>query len=329
MHRHQLIARHRGREVDAELIAQIGDVGARQPDRKLDAPRQIGRPAVVVTHQEAADAPEGVAERQRRRDGVGGEPRRQPAAAHGPEDGQGGEHETAVPDQSIALEQEPPVLVQDRVVDLGAEDAAQRARQQDRAGVLVVADLEPDQVAAQLQVGREERDHHHHSERADGQRPDTEDLSKHLVVRSGSERPSPACGAERRSYRNIASDDRRRGAHPVGDHSRRAGEARRLRRLPPPASLADPHPRQPRPRRPGLGGGAGADPQAPLPRLGHGRLRRHHRSRRERRDGARPPSAAEPRPAPELEELSTLRAGRHPAAHRQQPAARLASSPTS
>ncbi len=181
VHRHQLIARHRGREVDAELFAQIGDVGARQPDRELDAPRQIGRPAVVVTHQEAADATEGVAERQRGSDSVGGEPRREPAAAHGPEDGQGGEHETAIPDQPIALEQEPPVLVQDRVVDLGAEDAAQRARQQDRAGVLVVADLEPHQVAAQLQVGREERDHHHHSERADGQRPDTEDLAKHLV----------------------------------------------------------------------------------------------------------------------------------------------------
>ena len=104
---------------------------------------------------------------------------------------------------------------------------------------------------------------------------------------------------------------------------------RRLRRLPPAAPLADPHPRQPRPRRAGLGGGAGADPQAPLPRLGHRRLRRHHRSRRERRDGPRPPSAAEPRPPPELEELSPLRAGRHPAAHRQQSVAGLASCPTS
>ena len=88
------------------------------------------------------------------------------------------------------------------------------------------------------------------------------------------------------------------------------------------AALAHPHPRQPGPRRAGLGGGAGADPQAPLPRLGDRRLRRHHRARREPRDGARAPPAPEPRAPPELEELPPLRAGRHPAADRQQPAPR-------
>ena len=70
-------------------LAQIGDVGGRQPDRELDPPGQIGGPTVVVADQEAADAAHGVPQRQAGSDGVGGEPGRQPPPADGPQDRQG------------------------------------------------------------------------------------------------------------------------------------------------------------------------------------------------------------------------------------------------
>jgi hypothetical protein len=50
-----------------QLRRMNGDVGGRQTLRKGNGPRQVARPAVIVTNQEAPDPAYGVANRQSRR----------------------------------------------------------------------------------------------------------------------------------------------------------------------------------------------------------------------------------------------------------------------
>ena len=120
MHGHQLVTRHRGRNVDVEARPQRGRGGRWQPHRKLHTPRQLGRNAVVVAHQKAADPADGVAECQR--DGATIETRadgdRPPSESQ--HRSEKAEQKAAVPDQARAREQEAPVLVEHRVVQLGA-----------------------------------------------------------------------------------------------------------------------------------------------------------------------------------------------------------------
>jgi hypothetical protein len=177
----QLRARDVGRNRQSELGAQVACRRRRQSVREGDPPRQVGRPAVVVADQEAADASDAVAERQRRRRGVEGVPGRQPPAVHGPDHRRRADDEAAVPDEPVALEQELGIAVQDGVVDLGAEDAAETAGDDDRARRVGVAETQPPQPARELPVGGEERRDEQDAERADGERSDAEKLLNHAV----------------------------------------------------------------------------------------------------------------------------------------------------
>ena len=65
-------------------------------------------------------------------------------------------------------------LVQDGIVDLAAEDAAQTDGEHQAAGVFLVADLVVLHGLAQLPIRRKQAQHQHHAEGADGERADME-----------------------------------------------------------------------------------------------------------------------------------------------------------
>jgi hypothetical protein len=158
---------------------QVGGGGERHPFGEDDADRQVGRAAVVVADQKAADPPDGVAERERRGEGVGGRPGREPPQPHDQQKGGDGEHEAAVPDQARAVEEQAPVVVEDRVVHLGADDPPEAGGQEERAGVVVVPRPQPHQAPPELEVAGQEGQHQHHPERADRERADVEELLDH------------------------------------------------------------------------------------------------------------------------------------------------------
>ena len=85
--------------------------------------------------------------------------------AHRPEHASGAEDEAAVPDQAGAVEEQVPVVVEDGVVDLGADDAADAGGEDEGARVLLVADAEPLHPPAELEVAGEEGEDQHHARR--------------------------------------------------------------------------------------------------------------------------------------------------------------------
>src|SRR4029077_588395 len=102
--------------------------------------------------------------------------------------------------------EEVPVAVEDRVVDLGADDAAEPGGEHQGAGVLLVADAEPLHPPAELEVAGEEGEDEHQPEGADLERADVEDFADHVEGRearakdSTGERMGKGRGAARKRY---------------------------------------------------------------------------------------------------------------------------------
>src|SRR5213076_2093829 len=140
-----------------------------QPGGKRHRPGQRGRDAVVVVDEETADAPQRVAERERR----GGElhrpaPRHTPPPAE-PEDRRHASEKPAVPHEPAAPKQRVPLPREQHVPDLRPDDPSDHGREHDIGGVVFVHAATP-QIDLDCPAGHEERDHHHDAVAGDGER---------------------------------------------------------------------------------------------------------------------------------------------------------------
>src|ERR1051326_6702856 len=152
-------------DLHAEVVQRLAR-GRRRAFRKGDADPRLRRAAVVVADEEAADAAERVANGERGRGGVGGgeevdalAPQQEPAAEEAAD-------QTAVPDEARAVEEKVPVAEEDGVVDLRADDAADR-RGHDHGGGEVVGEAVAAKLPRQHPPGHDEREEHHQAEGGD------------------------------------------------------------------------------------------------------------------------------------------------------------------
>ncbi len=173
-----------GRNRDAELLVQVRRGRRREAARKPHSPRQRGRPPIVVVYQKAADPPQRVCRRQRRRAQLHG-----PAGGHieSPAVEQHGNHaanEPAVPHQTAPGEERGGIPKQGDVPQLCPHDPADHGSRDDVAGVVLPEpaspELERDQPAAD-----QKRDHHHDpvAGKVEAADPDGERINRHASVR--------------------------------------------------------------------------------------------------------------------------------------------------
>ena len=125
-----------------------------------DAHPARGRAAVVVADQEAADAPEGIADGQAGSCGVGHTQILDFLDEDDRAAGQEAADQPSVPDQTGPVEQQTDVVKEDRIVDLRSDDAADRGGHDDAGseivGQPVAAELEGEDPSA----GHERHEHH-------------------------------------------------------------------------------------------------------------------------------------------------------------------------
>ena len=200
-------------DLDAEELAHVPGGARRDALGKAYAPGLIGRSAVVVAHEETADAAERVRRGERGRAELG-RPADGNAEAPAVEyDGERAADEPAVPHHSSSAEERAEVLGEHDVPELCADDAADDRRDDHVARVVLahpeLADLPPGEPPPD-----QETDHQHDAVAGDLERTEVDDerIDGHGISRSA--RVSPGKGRSSRGSRSSPLRSPRRSRHP-------------------------------------------------------------------------------------------------------------------